>query len=72
MNSNNPIFNMFGGFTNFMGQFKTFRQNFDQSRLNPQDQAYQQAQQLMDSNKMSQDQYNQILNIAGTIRQLFG
>ena len=68
----NPIFNLFGGFNNFMTNFRPFRQNIEQNGFNPQQQAYQQAQQLMDANKMSQDQYNQILNIAGTIRRFFG
>lgn len=69
--NNNPVFNMFGGFNNFMNNFKSFWQNFEQTGSNPQQQAYQQAQQLMDNNKMNQDQYNQVLNIAGTIRRFF-
>ena len=69
---NNGLFGMFGGLQNFMSQFNQFRQNIQQNGLNPQQQVYTKAQQMMDSGKMTQDQYNQILNTAGMIRRFFG
>ena len=65
---NNPIFNLFGGMQNFLNQFGQFKNNLQQNGINPQQQALGQAQQMLDSGKMSQDQYNQILNMAQTIR----
>ena len=68
----NGLFNMFGGMQNFMTNFNPFRQNIQQNGINPQQQAYSQAQQMMDKGLMSQDQFNQVLNMAGMIRKFFG
>lgn len=68
---NNPIFNMFGGMQNFMTNFNSFRQQMEQTGSDPRQRANMQAQSMLDSGKINQDQYNQILNMAGTIRQLF-
>lgn len=62
------IFNMFGGFQNFLGQFNNFSQNVQQQGIDPKQTAYNKAQQMLDSGAISQDQYNQILSMAGMIR----
>ena len=59
------LFNMFGkqspqingGFANMMSQFQQFKQNFSGD---PQ----QQVQQLLDSGQMSQQQFNQLSQMA--------
>lgn len=68
----NNLFNMFGGMQNFMNQFNGFRQNIQQNGVNPQQEAYRKAQSMMDNGQMSQDQYNQILSMASSIRKFFG
>lgn len=65
---NGNIFNMFGGFQNFLGQFNNFSQNVQQQGIDPKQTAYSKAQQMLDSGAISQDQYNQILSMAGMIR----
>lgn len=65
---NGNIFNMFGGFQNFLGQFNNFSQNVQQQGIDPKQTAYNKAQQMLDSGAISQDQYNQILSMAGMIR----
>ena len=62
------IFDMFGGFQNFLGQFNNFSQNVQQQGIDPKQTAYNKAQQMLDSGAISQDQYNQILSMAGMIR----
>lgn len=62
INNNNPIFNMFGGFTNFQNQFNQFAQNVP-TGFNPQ----QQVQQLLNSGQMSQEQFNYFRSIANMI-----
>ena len=54
---------MFGGFANFMSQFNQFRQNFQQNGADPR----QQVQQLLNSGRMSQEQFNQFREIANQI-----
>lgn len=54
----------FGNMMNFMQSFNQFRQSF---QGNPQEQ----VQQLLDSGKMSQDQFNQFQQMAMTIRSFF-
>ena len=59
------LFNLFGqqtppmngGFANMMGQFQRFKQNF-------QGDPKQQVQQLLDSGQMSQQQFNQLSQMA--------
>lgn len=62
------IFDMFGGMQNFMGQFNNFRNGLQQQGLDPRQAAYSKGQELLDSGKITQDQYNQILNLAKNIR----
>lgn len=57
---NNP-FQAFGNMQNFMNQFNQFKQNF--GNQNPQ----QMVQQLLDSGKMSQQQFNQLSQMASQI-----
>lgn len=57
---NNP-FQAFGNMQNFMNQFNQFKQNF--GNQNPQ----QMVQQLLDSGKMSQQQFNQLSQMANQI-----
>lgn len=52
----------FGNMQNFMNQFNQFRQNFD-SNQNPQ----QVVQQLLDSGRMSQQQFNELSQMANQI-----
>lgn len=69
----NPLFNMLGGnsslpgplgnFQNFMSQLTQFRQQF---QGNPQ----QQVQQLLNSGKMTQSQYNRLSQMATQIQSM--
>lgn len=54
---------MFGNMQNMRNKFQQFAQNFQQQNsgnVNPQ----QMVQQLLDSGRMSQEQFNQIQNMA--------
>lgn len=59
------LFNMFGqqmptmnnGFANMMGEFQKFKQNFNGDPK-------QQVQQLLDSGQMTQQQFNQLSQMA--------
>ena len=54
---------MFGNMQNMLSKFQQFAQNFQQQNsgnVNPQ----QMVQQLLDSGRMSQEQFNQIQNMA--------
>ena len=54
---------MFGNMQNMRSKFQQFAQNFQQQNsgnVNPQ----QMVQQLLDSGRMSQEQFNQIQNMA--------
>lgn len=59
----NSIYNDFNNFSNLLNQFNQFRQTFSG---NPQ----QQVQQLIQSGRMSQGQFNQLANQATQLRQL--
>ena len=59
---NNNMFQRFGGPQNFINQFNQFRQNFS-NQQNPQ----QMVQQLLDSGKMTQEQFNQLSQMANQI-----
>lgn len=64
MLKNNPLFNMFGGFVNFQRSFNSFAQQFNnQGSQNPQ----QVVQNLLNNGQMTQDQFNQIRDIANAI-----
>lgn len=58
----NNFMQRFGNMQNFMNQFNQFRQNFD-SNQNPQ----QVVQQLLDSGRMSQQQFNELSQMANQI-----
>ena len=68
---NNPLFNMLGGQMNqhpmmqMMQRFQQFRQNF---RGDP----GQQIQQMLNSGKISQGQYNQAVNLAQQLQRMMG
>lgn len=59
---NNNFMQRFGNMQNFMNQFNQFEQNFGKHE-NPQ----AMVQQLLDSGKMSQDQFNQLSQMANQI-----
>ena len=60
----NNLFNMFGNFNNFQNQFNLFKQNFMmQSKISPQER----VQQLLDSGQMTQQQFDQLKEMANQI-----
>ena len=59
----NNIFNAFGGFMNFRNQFNQFQQNMQNQGINPQ----QKVQELLNSGQMSQQQFEQLRQIANQI-----
>ena len=64
----NPLFNMMGGNQmqgGIMQKFQQFQQMF---RGNPQ----QQIQQMLNSGKVSQGQYNQAVQMANQFRRMLG
>ncbi len=64
---NIPIINALGGMANFKSQFDQFKQSLPQNGFDPKQQALAQAQQMLNSGQMTQDQYNNILQIAGIL-----
>ena len=63
---NNPIFNMFGGnqnMQNVISQFNQFKQTFSGDPR-------QQVQQLLNSGRVTQEQYNQAVKIANSLQQM--
>lgn len=64
----NPLYNEMGNNNvpnNFMSNFQQFRQNF---KGNPQEQ----VQQMLNSGKVSQEQYNRAVQIAQQFQRMFG
>ena len=63
----NPLFDKFGGYNNnianFMQRFQQFKQNF---KGDPR----QQIQQMLNSGQVSQQQYNQAIQIAQQFQKL--
>ncbi len=59
----NPIFNMLGGFQQFQQNFNAFAQSMSQQGITPQ----QMVQNLLNSGKMSQEQFNQLSQMANMI-----
>lgn len=57
------IFDMFGGFMNFKNQFNQFQQNVQNQGINPR----QKVQELLNSGQMSQQQFEQIRQMANQI-----
>ena len=64
---NIPIVNALGGISNFRNQLNQFAQTLPQGGFDPKSQALAQAQQMLNSGQMSQQQYNTILQIAGML-----
>lgn len=66
-NPNNPIFNqMFGGFNNFQNNFGQFMQSFGNG-MNPANMeqfAQQRVQQMLNSGQMSQQEFEQMRQMA--------
>ena len=60
INQNNPVFNNFGGYQNFMNGFNSFAQ---QMRQDPR----QQVQQMMNSGRMNQQQFEWCRQMANSI-----
>ena len=63
----NPLFNLFGGnqMSPMMQRFNQFRQMF---RGDPQ----QQVQQMLNSGRITQEQYNQAVQTANQIMRMLG
>ena len=66
----NPLFNTFGGsqFGNMQGminQFEQFKKNFTGDPK-------EQVQQLLNSGKVSQEQYNQAVQMANAMQKMLG
>lgn len=70
----NPLYSMFGGLNNvipnngvanLLKQFNQFRQGF-------QGNARDQVQQLLNSGKVSQEQYNRAVQMANMLQQMIG
>lgn len=59
-NPNNPVFNRFGGYNNFMTQFNQFCNQFSGQGMNPAQYAQQQIQQKLNSGQITQEQFNMI------------
>ena len=61
------IIQALGGVANIRNQINQFQQGLPQSGFDPKQQALMQAQQMLNSGKMSQQQYNNVLQLAGMI-----
>lgn len=61
----NPLYNSMNNQNNFIQKFNEFRKNFSG---NPQ----QQVQQLLNSGKVSQAQYNRAVQMANNMRRMLG
>lgn len=69
----NPLYSMFGGMNampnngmmNLLQQFNQFRQNFNGDPR-------QQVQQLLNSGKVSQEQYNRAVQMANQLQRMMG
>lgn len=56
-----------GGMANIRNQLNNFQQGLPQNGFDPKQQALMQAQQMLNSGQMSQQQYNNVLQLAGMI-----
>ena len=63
----NPV-QMFGNMQNLISNFNQFRQQIEKQGINPQ----QQVMQLMQSGKMSQQQFEQFKAMANMMSGMFG
>ena len=71
----NPIFQRFGGSSapqNPLGNMMNFMQQFNQFKTNFRGDPKQQVQQLLESGQMSQDQFNQLSEMAKQFQSIFG
>lgn len=59
----NNFFDRFGGIMNFKNQFAQFQQNLSSQGINPQ----QKVQELLNSGQMSQQQFEQLRQMANQI-----
>lgn len=61
----NDIYNIFGGFDNFQKRFNDFKQNLNMQNpnMNPQ----QKVQELLNSGRMTQQQFERIRSLANLI-----
>ena len=60
MNPNNPLFNNFGGYQNFMNGLNSFAQQLHQDPR-------MQAQQMLNSGQMTQQQFEQLRQMANAL-----
>ena len=60
------IIQALGGMANFRNQLNQFQQGLPMG-MDPKSQALNQAQQMLNSGRMTQEQYNNILQIAGML-----
>ena len=56
-----------GGMANIRSQLNNFQQGLPQNGFDPKQQALMQAQQMLNSGQMSQQQYNNVLQLAGIL-----
>ena len=61
----NPLYNQYGNENNFLKQFSDFKRQF---QGNPQEA----VQQLLNSGRISQEQYNQAVQKANALRKMLG
>lgn len=61
----NPLYNQYGNENNFLKQFSDFKRQF---KGNPQEM----VQQLLNSGRVSQEQYNQAVQKANALRKMLG
>ena len=59
----NNIFNMFGGYNEFLYKFNTIRQQLSQQNITPQEK----VQQLLNTGQMTQQQFEKLREIANQI-----
>ena len=64
----NPLFGMFGGQTPMNGMMQRFQQFQQMFRGDPK----QQVQQMLNSGKVSQAQYNQAVQITNQLQRMMG
>ena len=69
---NNPLVGGTPQMNGPIGNFQQFMQRFNQFRQTFQGDAQQQIQQLMNSGKVSQAQYNQAYQIAQQLQRMMG
>lgn len=71
----NPIFQRFGGSNtpqNPLGNMMNLVQQFNQFKTNFRGDPKQQVQQLLESGQMSQEQFNQLSEMAKQFQSIFG